>query len=300
MGNIYFVYTSFFAVIFSFLQQSLLTPKLDVVEGGAIEFYPFFLLSSITLVLSSFFLFEISRSFRVINQKIIRGIFIFLFFPLWIKIFSIFLPINANILKPQEAFPSIRYSSPSRESLEIVNFLNTKEPQYSVITNYWSINRNYSLTIFLKLVPFMSHPVNMYGFHQADYMKRRDLLHSFFFSRKTDSFFNELKESYPDVKYLFIDNSLLEVAYPGETTPVTWENHVFTDSIVPMQHIMKQPNIEKKIENVSKLGFNIRYANEHNSIIYIHLLNSLFEKCIREHHLKIIKKNNSATLYEIL
>lgn len=296
--SLFFITACLLAVLISYLQRNTITQGSNI-EGGALEFYPFYMLSSLTLVISSFFLLQVGRYQNFLKKRRAQMLFLCLAVLLWEKIFSLYIPVNTALPKPYQAFDPSRYSSPNKEALEIVDFLNQRDLSARVITNYWSINRNYSLTMFMKPVPFMAHPANLFGFYQTDFQTRGRLLTEFFLQRKADSFFRELKEKYPRVKYILIDNSLLQTAYPGETTPLIWENHIFTDAPDPLKHIAKQQKMNREIRKISDTDFSVHYSEAEKHTIYVHQVSKLFAECIRNRQLILLKQNDSASLYEI-
>jgi hypothetical protein len=155
-----------------------------------------------------------------------------------------------------------------------------------VLDTSFRLNRNYNFKAFVvRPRAFLSSPQYANVQYQTDYAKRREIAVDIFEGNKARDAFAELTRLYPQMRFIFIDNTMPFNYYPGEINPPEWENVIYAD--IPASEI-KEAKAQGRIKWADDRSFDIISVAE------------TFNGYVRDGLVRSIYKTPSCSIYEII
>lgn len=293
-----YVVTLFGASVFATLLVAVVQPILN--EGGALSAYPIIVLrAAIFLVPTFLVLIEWNRgaaTYTIILKQLGLYVALLIVFPfiLWGgEDWRWMIPGNDPTAPTNATYPT----SPNSDIISLIDRLNVEASSNdTVITNYSELDRYYSFSSFSRVVPFLSAGLYSSIQYQTDFAARQKIYQTLFENGDVEAFANKLANSYPEVRFLFIDNSIafqenppaeLYLAYGGS-------RNSSISSIIPKY------NFEAR-GSWRRLGAGKGYEREFPGqfILTVHDFAPTLDKGVRLGIFVPIMKNDAGCLYRI-
>jgi len=265
-------------------------------DHGAIRFYPILLVNIAILLIPVYF---ISNELLTNKDKQKTISYFKVFVASSIPFFAITtLNQHLNLFSPPMSAKKVSSypTAPNSGSIKVINRLNLEANSNDiVITNYSDLNRYYSFLTFSNVTPFMSSKAYFGITHKKDLVLREKILNALFETGNLDYFSAELKKHYPNVKFLFIDNS---IAFQKNAPAELYMAYGDTSKTSTM--FCELPNEVSLDKNIRKLGKNFltrSYENDFKLIIAD--ITPTITAGINKGILTLVYRNEEASLYKI-